>query len=197
MAEWWGRGRRFGITTIPGDRVYWWATKNERAGAHVADERANLTEAFDGWADPVSELIAATSAAVVLRNDIMDRPPTRLWTAGRVVLIGDAAHPTTPNFGQGGCLAIEDAVVLAQHLNGPADLEMALASFVAKRYPRTTAVTNESWRFGRIGQWEGRVPCWLRDRLFGLLLPLIGSRSLPKYAAFDVGPLPANAHADS
>lgn len=189
LAEWWGRGRRFGITTLPADRVYWWATKNEPAGGRAADERAAVAAAFRGWADPVPGLIAATPAAGVLRNDILDRPPTRRWAAGRVVLIGDAAHPATPNYGQGGCLAVEDAAALARHLGGGADPEPGLAAFVAERYPRTTAVTEESWRFGRVGQWEGRLSCRMRDTLFGLLLPLIGSRSLPKYAAFDVGPL--------
>jgi 2-polyprenyl-6-methoxyphenol hydroxylase-like FAD-dependent oxidoreductase len=188
LAEWWGRGRRFGITTLPGDQVYWWATKNEPAGGRAEYERAAVTAAFQGWADPVTEILAATPAEVVLRNDILDRPPTRCWASGRVGLIGDAAHPTTPNFGQGGCLAIEDAAVLARHLSNRLDPESGLRSFATERFPRTTAITNESLRFGRIGQWEGRSSTWGRDTLFGLLMPLIGSRSLPKYAKFDVGP---------
>ena len=60
VGEWWGRGRRFGITTLPGDRVYWWATKNEPVGGLAGDERGYVTEAFRGWADPVPELIATT-----------------------------------------------------------------------------------------------------------------------------------------
>ena len=71
-AEWWGRGRRFGITTLPGDRVYWWAAKNAPANGHAADERAVVAEAFRGWADPVPELIATTPAEKVFRNDIID-----------------------------------------------------------------------------------------------------------------------------
>ncbi len=188
LAEWWGRGRRFGITTLPGDRVYWWATKNEPAGGSAEDERTAVTAAFQGWADPVTEIIAATPAAAVLRNDILDRPPTRCWSIGRVGLIGDAAHPTTPNFGQGGCLSIEDAAVLARHLSNRADPVSGLKSFATERFPRTTAVTNESLRFGWIGQWEGRSSTWGRDTVFELILPLIGSKSLMKYAKFDVGP---------
>ena len=122
VGEWWGRGRRFGITTLPGDRVYWWATKNEPAGGLAGDGCGYVTEAFRGWADPVPELIATTLPGRVLRNDIVDRPPTSRWASGRAVLIGDAAHPTTPNLGQGGCMAIEDAAVLARRLRGDGDL---------------------------------------------------------------------------
>jgi 2-polyprenyl-6-methoxyphenol hydroxylase-like FAD-dependent oxidoreductase len=189
LAEWWGRGKRFGITTLTGGRSYWFACANARHGEKAADEKAIVQKAFAGWADPVPELIDTTPASAVLRNDIEDRPPARPWTRGRVLLVGDAAHPTTPNFGQGGCLAIEDGVALARHLKRTADVPAALAAFEAERFPRTTAVTNDSWRFGWVAQLEGRIACGVRDRLFGLLLPLIGSRSLPKYAAYDVGPL--------
>jgi 2-polyprenyl-6-methoxyphenol hydroxylase-like FAD-dependent oxidoreductase len=191
--EWWGRGRRFGITTLPGDRVYWWATKNEPPGGRAGDERGYVARAFRGWAEPVPELLATTPTGKVLRNDIVDRPPAVGWASGRAVLIGDAAHPTTPNLGQGGCMAIEDAAVLARQLRGKGDLADNLSAFVAERYPRTSAITRASWRFGRIGQWGGRLSCWLRDELFGLLLPTVGPRRLLSYATFDVGPLPASA----
>ncbi len=186
--EWWGRGRRFGITTLPGDRVYWYTGVNAPAGQRAADEKAACAEAFRGWAAPVPELIASTPPAAVLRNDSFDRPPTREWAKGRVVIVGDAAHPTTPNLGQGGCMAIEDAVVLARCLKRGPDVPASLAAFVRERFARTAAVTNESWRLGRVGQWEGRAACWLRDRLFRVLFPLVGEHSFSKFAAFDVGP---------
>jgi 2-polyprenyl-6-methoxyphenol hydroxylase-like FAD-dependent oxidoreductase len=107
------------------------------------------------------------------------------------VLIGDAAHPTTPNLGQGGCMAIEDAAVLARRLLGGGAPAPNLAAFAEDRYPRTSAITRASWRFGRLGQWGGRLPCWLRDRLIGLVLLAVGPSGLLSYATFDVGPLPA------
>ena len=192
LAEWWGRGQRFGICTLPGDRVYWFGVANAPAGEHAPDEQAAAAERFAGWADPVGELIASTPPGAVLRNDTLDRPPARPWHRGRVTLVGDAAHPMTPNFGQGGCLAIEDAVVLARCLTGAADVPTGLAAFEAERYARAAAVTADSWRFGRVGQWQNRAACAARDRLFGLLMPLVGTRSLAKYAAFDVGPLAWN-----
>jgi 2-polyprenyl-6-methoxyphenol hydroxylase-like FAD-dependent oxidoreductase len=191
IGEWWGRGQRFGITTLTNDRTYWFAVKNAPAGGRAADESSAVREAFRDWAAPIPELLAATPPDRVFRNDIIDRPPAKVWSKGRAGLIGDAAHPTTPNFGQGGCMAIEDAVVLARSLKANPDPAAAWLAFAAERAKRTTAITRESWKFGKIAQAEGRVTCWLRDRLFGLLLPLVGARSLPKYAAFDVGPLPS------
>lgn len=188
-AEWWGRGQRFGITSLTHDRVYWWATKNAPAGGHAPDEMKLVSEAFHDWADPVPELIAGTPPDKVFRNDIIDRPPTKKWVSGRAVLIGDAAHSTTPNLGQGGCMAIEDAAVLARHLRANPILDQALGAFVAERYPRTTAVTQMSWRMGSIGQKSGRLTCWARDRLFRLLLPWIGEKGLLKFPVYDPGPL--------
>jgi 2-polyprenyl-6-methoxyphenol hydroxylase-like FAD-dependent oxidoreductase len=58
------------------------------------------------------------------------------WHAGRVVLIGDAAHASSPMMGQGGCMAMEDALVLVQTLHATADLESALDTFVNRRRSR-------------------------------------------------------------
>lgn len=189
VGEWWGRGRRFGITTLPGDRVYWFSVLNSPQGGKAADEHAAVAEAFRNFAPPVPELIASTLPERVLRNDILDRKPARPWHVGRVGLIGDAAHATTPNFGQGGCMAIEDAVVLSRHVRGTKSAAEVWEGFTTERYIRTAAIVNESWRFGKVAQLEGRAACWLRDTFFGITFPLVGKRALPKHAAFDVGSL--------
>ncbi len=185
IGEWWGRGRRFGITTLLGDRVYWFATHNAPKGQQW--DSSAVANLFKDWVEPVPQLIASTSH--LLHNDIVDRPPTPVWSRGRVGLIGDAAHPTTPNLGQGGCQAIEDGVVLARNMAADPDPARALKAYTAERYPRTASITNESWRFGKIGQWQGNLSCRIRDRMLGLLLRTFGARTFPKYASFDVGPL--------
>jgi 2-polyprenyl-6-methoxyphenol hydroxylase-like FAD-dependent oxidoreductase len=190
IGEWWGRGKRIGITTIPGDRVYWFAVENAPQNMRVPDERAHLLSAFAGWSEPGPTLFATTTDDHFLRNDIIDRPPVRGWSKGRVGVIGDAAHPTTPNLGQGGCMAIEDSVVLARHFAKESDPARALAAFAAERYPRTSAIVNESWKFGKLAQKEGALTCWLRDAAMGLAGRLMSPASILKHARFDVGPLP-------
>ena len=70
-----------------------------------------------GWSGPVPALIEATEEPAILRTDIYDRdPPRKRWGEGRLTLLGDAAHPMTPDLGQGACQAIEDALELARCL---------------------------------------------------------------------------------
>ncbi len=190
VGEWWGRGKRVGVVTIPGDRVYWFAVENSPPNLRANDERAHLAKAFQGWAPPALELFAATPPDKVIRGDILDRKPTRVWSKEAVGVIGDAAHPTTPNLGQGGCMAIEDAVVLARYFAAAPDPATAWKAFTAERATRTASIVNESWRFGRIAQKEGRLTCWARDTAVGLFGPLTAPRALLKYSRFDTGPLP-------
>jgi len=81
----------------------------------------------------------------------MIMPPP--WYRGRVLLIGDAAHTTTPQLASGASIAIEDAVVLARHLSSEAPLEMALAAFMQARYERCRMVVENS---EQLGEWEKR-----------------------------------------
>jgi 2-polyprenyl-6-methoxyphenol hydroxylase-like FAD-dependent oxidoreductase len=122
-----------------------------------------VREVFARWHAPIPEIIEATEPAAILHNDIIDRPPIREWGKGRVTLLGDAAHPTTPNLGQGACQAMEDAIVLADCLRSTNETERALREYERRRRPRTTSVTNRSWRLGQISQWENPAACWMRN----------------------------------
>ena len=182
-----GCGQRFGLAPIGGDRVYWYATDNVREGAHEQPERAKarLSAMFARWHEPIPALIRATAATAILRNDIYDRDPARRWGAGRVTLLGDAAHPMTPNLGQGGCQAIEDALVLARHLSAGPAVERALRRYESERIPRTAALVKASRRIGHLFQIELRPVCWLRDRAIRLTPAAASFRSLARVAGFE------------
>lgn len=168
MVERWGPGRRFGVVPLDAERTYWFATENAApGGADGADPRAELLARFADFAEPVRALLSATPPDAVLRNDVVDLAPLPRWTAGRVTLLGDAAHAMTPNMGQGACQAIEDAVVLGSQLASAAGAEVpaALAAYEARRRPRAAALVQRSWRLGRVAQWEGRLARGLRDAL--------------------------------
>ncbi len=165
LCETWGRGRRFGWLRLTSGRVYWFATANAPQGerdASPARALQVLARLYDGWWGPVPALIAATDPERLLRNDILDREPRRDLGRGRITLLGDAAHPTTPNVGQGACLAIEDAVVLAREL-ARGEPESALRRYERSRCERTSEIVRFSWRLGRVAQWSSPAACRLRD----------------------------------
>lgn len=191
LIEIWGTGRRFGITPLPGGRVYWFAVSDEPQGQTDPEPHGAVLARFGSWAAPVPVIVAATPAASIVRHDIIDRPPRDSWSLGRVVLVGDAAHPTTPNLGQGGCMAIEDAPVLANSLRRIGDVEAALAAFVAARRERTARVTRESWSLGRLAQGSTTAMRILRDGLTRLTPPGVAFRRMSALARFDTGPVAA------
>jgi 2-polyprenyl-6-methoxyphenol hydroxylase-like FAD-dependent oxidoreductase len=167
VGESWGRGQRFGIVPMGDGRVYWYATKDAPEGQRDADGRAkqNLVALFSGWHEPIPALLAATEEAAILRNDIYDRDPLRRWSEGRVTLLGDAAHPMTPNLGQGACQAIEDSVVLAACLKKAGKVEAGLHEYQERRIPRTNGMVEESRKVGEVAQWRNPLLCWVRDAL--------------------------------
>jgi 2-polyprenyl-6-methoxyphenol hydroxylase-like FAD-dependent oxidoreductase len=163
--ELFGAGRRAACYALSDGLVYWWATAPLAEGTLVpqAERRAFLRRAFSDFACGIPELIAATPAEAILQNDIFDRRPVRRWHRGRVVLLGDAAHPTTPNLGQGACMAIEDAVVLARAIAIAPDAEEAFQRFHAERGRRTARTVRLSRWWGRAGLLASPPLVALRD----------------------------------
>jgi FAD-dependent urate hydroxylase len=165
VGEYWGQGMRFGLVPLIQGRYYWFATRNAREGEqeHQAGRKHEVHALFAHWYDSIPAIIEATPASAILRNDIYDRPPLAHWTQKRVTLLGDAAHPMTPNLGQGACQALEDALVLAHCLEQTANVNLALQLYQSRRIPRTTRIVNRSWNIGRVGQWKNPLACQLRD----------------------------------
>ena len=179
--EVYGNGRRFGIGPVGLGRTGWWATANEPEGAAETPSahREKLLKLFDGWCAPVCELVEATPSETILRNSTYDRPAAASWGEGRVTLLGDAAHPMTPNLGQGGCMAIEDAAVLARCLaKYAADAGRALRTYAARRRARTARVTLYSRRYGAVGQWQSPWAVRLRAGLLSSVPESAGRRLL-------------------
>jgi 2-polyprenyl-6-methoxyphenol hydroxylase-like FAD-dependent oxidoreductase len=150
--EIWGRGCRFGFSSIGGGEVYWYATLDAAPGVQEmpGQAKARLCELFAPFPAPVSELIAAAEEQQLIRTDMYDLRPLPAWHLGRVALLGDAAHATTPNLGQGGAQAIEDAYVLAECLAQQAEPAAAFAAYQQLRQAKATMVVNRSWQMGKL-----------------------------------------------
>jgi 2-polyprenyl-6-methoxyphenol hydroxylase-like FAD-dependent oxidoreductase len=186
-----GAGQRAAFYDMGAGRCYWWATAPVPPGTGVpeAQRGAYLQERFAAWPFGLPELFAGTPSERILQNDIFDRNPAPTWHRGRVVLLGDAAHPTTPNLGQGACLAIEDAVVLARAIARFEDCESAFSYYYRLRSRRTARVTRLSRWWGRTGLWKAAPLVWMRDGAYRVAPRSLFERGMRDQYSYDVGTL--------
>jgi 2-polyprenyl-6-methoxyphenol hydroxylase-like FAD-dependent oxidoreductase len=170
-SESWGRGAVFGVVPLSHGRLYCYATANLPDRTTFPDEKAALLARFEGWHEPVPTLIRRTPPEALLRNDVRElAEPLPSFHRGRVALLGDAAHAMTPNLGQGGCQAVEDAVVLAHRVSGhEGDVLAGLAGYTADRLARTTRIVRRSARAGRMQQSDSAIGVPLRDAMIRVL----------------------------
>lgn len=149
----WGQGAEFGHIAFADGRAEWHAVIGSSPGVRYPDALAAMRDRFADWHDPIPALLDATRPGTVLHHDIHELvAPLPSFVAGRVALLGDAAHAMTPNLGQGACQALEDAATLAAALATAPGLDTALAGYDAERRPRSQAVARAARQAGRMGQ---------------------------------------------
>ncbi|GLX02492.1 FAD-dependent monooxygenase [Microtetraspora sp. NBRC 16547] len=171
-SESWGRGLIFGVMPLANDQVYCYATAVVPPGEGHGDpeaEKAELLRRFGSWHAPIPALLARVDPAKILRNDVffLDTP-LPAFHRGRVALLGDAAHPMTPNLGQGACQAIEDAVVLAHRVSEGASVVEGLATYTRDRLPRTSRIVQRSAAICRLTRWTNPLAVAARDGVISL-----------------------------
>lgn len=119
----------------------------ERSWVVPVEEGSHLAR-FDGWAEPVQEMIGAVP--VTERWALFYRPPLTHWSRGRITLLGDAAHATVPHHGQGANQSIEDAIVLSDLLSASEDWDAARVEYERRRRSRTRRVVDASLAVGEM-----------------------------------------------
>lgn len=172
-----GPGMTFVLFPVGGDRVYWASGKIEPEGGSDPPDRlhAKLCDQLRDFPPLAREIVEATPATEIMRTDIYDRNPERTWVKGRVALLGDAAHTTTPFVGQGAGISMEDSVVLGKELaltDGLRDEQMlphALARYEQIRIPHTGKVVLTSRRRGRMLFMRNPALIGARNALFRAL----------------------------
>jgi len=187
-SETWGAGHRFGILAT-GDHIYtWYATANVREDHCDAPcgRKQELLLMFQHWHEPVPQLIDATDDDAILKNPAYDRPALESWGYGAVTLLGDAAHPCTPNLGQAGCMALEDAVVLAKCVRLEATLEAAFRRYESLRGARTKHIQQRSRLMGSLGQWENRPLVAGREVVTSLLPAALFEHNLRRVYSYEI-----------
>lgn len=170
-AETWAPQGRVGIAPLKDDKVYWYACINAPQNSEQMrrTQPTDLAEHFADLPPAVPAILGATPPEQLIWGDIADLRPLKRFAYGRVLLLGDAAHATSPNMGQGACQAIEDAVVLGQCLQQEKSIERALIQYEQRRLARTAKVIRLSRLLGAVSQWENPVLRGLRKVTFGAM----------------------------
>lgn len=182
--EIWGNegGSRFGMVPISDNEVYFFATFQTEAGGkdEVGKVKRKLLSIYSKFGDVPKQIIEARLEENIIRSDIYDFKPISQWWKGRVVLIGDAAHATTPNLGQGGCQAVEDAYVLAQCLKENSIPENAFKQFQNIRFEKAAHVVNLSWTLGSLTNIKNPFLQSMRNGLMRMIPESVSIKQLDK-----------------
>jgi len=185
---------QFGYATVSYPKVNWGWWSHLPQPAELTGEalrempdaqiRARLLDAFRGWHEPIEAMISTTSS--VMRTAIYDVPSLPSWSAGRMMLLGDAAHAMSPAGGQGASLALEDAMIVGQRLAAGVPFRDAYVQAEALLRPRAErmvrqAAENDERQLKALGPFGQ----WMRDRMFPLIVPLIGRELERQYSALE------------
>jgi 2-polyprenyl-6-methoxyphenol hydroxylase-like FAD-dependent oxidoreductase len=145
--------------------------------------RQHLARFHAGWHDPIPQFVDALEEIIVTATLDVATLPT--WSRGRTLLIGDAAHATSPHAGQGASIALEDAYRLVRALEREAEIGTALQNFEHERRPRAERLVALARRNGSQKREFSRVGAWIRDHMIKVMLPL-SARSQDWIYGYDV-----------
>ena len=155
-----GPKSKVGLTPMQDDLIYMFVVSPEPGNPMMPkDQLANLMrdrlEGFTGRIAEMAQHITDPEGVVYRPMENMILPPP--WYKGRTLIIGDAAHATTPHLAQGAAMAIEDATLIAELLATSATLDSALTEFMGRRFERGKFVVEASDQIARweLAEWEG------------------------------------------
>jgi len=143
---------KVGLSPVSKDEMYMFLLETRSAPGWMTDERAHveLSQLLEGYGGALRDIrsgLNGTSRIVFRPLEAFFLPAP--WHRGNVVLIGDAAHPTSPQLASGAGMAIEDAIVLAEELDRAAEVAQACNAFMRRRYDRCRLVVENSLEIGR------------------------------------------------
>ena len=147
LATFQGPAGNAGLVPLGRDQMYLFVTSHEPANprmeaATLATQMRQRLSGFTGLIGELREQITDSDMVVYKPLEVVF--VSEPWYRGRVVLIGDAVHATTPHLGQGAGMAIEDAVVLGEELVAGGSVEQQLERFMARRYERCKFISDSS-----------------------------------------------------
>lgn len=166
LNEAWGKSERFGFVQISENKVYWYALKSFKKNKNEFSIN-DLHQYFSSYNPIIKDIINSTQKEQINTAEISDLKPTNIWFKENVCLIGDSAHATTPNMGQGACQAIEDAFVLSECLC-KYEINKAFSEFQKLRLLKAHQVVKASWLIGKMAHLKNPILIGLRNQMLRL-----------------------------
>lgn len=167
-SEAWSDKGRFGWAPLHNGDVYWFACINAREHDEYYQslDKSGVAAQFAHFSPTVERLIAETYDAYFLHHDIYDIKPLHTFVYDRICLLGDAAHATTPNMGQGAGQSIEDAYELMHAIQNASTMEAAFQAYDERRVKKAKKVVTLSRQIGQTAQWENPFLIGCRNTVF-------------------------------
>lgn len=167
-SEAWSKKGRFGWSALKNGDVYWFACINakENNTYYKNLNKGEVAEHFEHLSPIIKRLIAETKDYYYLHHDIYDIKPLSNYVFKRICLLGDAAHATTPNMGQGAGQSIEDAFELMNSVEATSSIPAAFKLYNDKRLKKTRKVVRLSRQIGVAAQWENPILVGFRNTFF-------------------------------
>jgi 2-polyprenyl-6-methoxyphenol hydroxylase-like FAD-dependent oxidoreductase len=177
-----GPGRRLGATGTPG-WTDWYVVAKDSLGDGAGGLKDRSLRLIDGFPDDAVRLVQATPEEAMFPYEIKPLPALERWVSGRVTLLGDAAHATSPDLGQGASQAVRDAMALAEALAGAGDVELALKTYERERKPLVAEYMTRVKRIGGPMNWTNPIVWRLRDQAMKRVMPRALARELHRELA--------------
>jgi 2-polyprenyl-6-methoxyphenol hydroxylase-like FAD-dependent oxidoreductase len=180
--EIWGKGCRLGFSKINADDYYWYMTFDSDPNKHFssAERQAHAEFLFRSFFPRWTTLLENTLSDDIVQTGISDLKRLSTWSSNRIGLIGDAAHATTPNLGQGGAMAIEDAYSLANAFEQVGLSGRAFELYEKERREKVDWTVSTSWNIGRMCHSKNYMMRALRNAILKKALSRGGEKQIKK-----------------
>ncbi len=157
-----------GLTPLINHQIYWYACVNTKLNSEVYNYAlSDIKNQFKDYSGQIRNTLQKTNPESIIATPIMDIKPINNYAFNRVLLIGDAAHATTPNMGQGACMAVEDVCVLYDELiKKDTDILLAFEHYNLRRLKRTHYIIDTSRLAGKVAQVDNKFLMNIRNFAF-------------------------------
>ncbi|WP_079507165.1 FAD-dependent monooxygenase [Mesobacillus jeotgali] len=176
--ETWGARGRFGIAPLPDQQIFWYALIKSTEGSLHEWAPIDLLFNFFYYHDPIQEILENTPNDQIIYDDLYELKPLTPLQSGNILLLGDAAHASMPNIGQGASQAVEDAVYLAKWVSKEDSVSEAFIKYTLHRQERIKMIKDEMKIYGFASQVDFPILCSIRNKLLKMAPPSFHNEKL-------------------